>query len=353
MGWGTKAVLFVIALGAAAFGAWIITIPIFAILLLPPLLNKKKGGQKGRGHDAGGPGRGRGWPPGKLMGVVLLLLSAVAFFSGGVFSPIALAVAGFALLFKPRLSLGVSARVRSVGDSVLLRGTLLPFQWSMMAEAKVSTRDPEGALSGMQERLLFVSTPTPRIFLVFSTNSFSRSKAEAGLLRRMQSAARALGPLGVYLLPLGSVEAVAMSRIHAGRLEMPDQNLRQFLSTADYGAVAVEARSGFVARFEIYGRPGQGQETTSSLSELGGKAAGSIMLRELLTDAFRRIGVPQPDRYVTFLSSMAATEGETFGQRIIEAAQGPNEQALLVSSLSGPHVELSRAQLRAIARIYE
>jgi len=51
--------------------------------------------------------------------------------------------------------------------------------------------------------------------------------------------------------------------------------------------------------------------------------------------------------------NMAATQGEALGQRITEAVQGGREQVLLVASVGNPPVELSRAQLRAIAEIYE
>ncbi len=67
----------------------------------------------------------------------------------------------------------------------------------------------------------------------------------------------------------------------------------------------------------------------------------------------QRVGSPQPDRYAAFLSSMAATEGETLGQRITQTAEGSKGGLVLVSSLSSPQVEMSRAQLRAVSMVYE
>jgi len=52
-------------------------------------------------------------------------------------------------------------------------------------------------------------------------------------------------------------------------------------------------------------------------------------------------------------ASMVATQGEALGQRITETVQGGQQQVLLVASVGNPPVELSRAQLRAVSRIYE
>jgi len=128
--------------------------------------------------------------------------------------------------------------------------------------------------------------------------------------------------------------------------------MQQFLSSTDYGGVLVEAQNGFVTGVELYAR-GEERGSGSLLSRPKKKPSSSILLRELLQAAKERIGVPQPDGYVTFLSSMAATEGETLGQRITETVPSANGEFILVSSLGGPRVELSRAQLKAVTRIYE
>ncbi len=347
MGWMMKAGLFLFALLMAGVGAWIVAVPILAYLFLPSLL----GGKRGRFDRRDGPSkRGTGfWL--NIVGSILILLSLVAFFSGGTFSPVVFFLAGMTLLFRHRLSTHVSALSTPVENSILLCSRLDPFHWGAVAEAKVSTRDIEGALSGVGERILLVSSPAPRIFLVFSANSFGRGGAEDKLMRRIRSAARALVPLGVYLLPLDGAEVAAVTNLQSARIVPRTEDLHQLISASDYGAAAVEAQHGFVNSFELYNRPDGTQRPISVLPRIGGKSQGMLTLKEFLHETLQKIGAPHPDRYTAFLSSMAATEGETLGQRLTQTeGQG---QVLLVASLGTPSVELSRAQLQAVTIIYE
>lgn len=349
MGWALKIGLFFVALALAAFGGWIVAIPLLSLLLLPPILNRR--GREGRGRK-GLSGRQGGPSALSIVGALMVLLSMAAFFSGGTLSPVVFAGSGLALLLGRRISFPASARVAPVKDSTLLHHKLAPHRWSALAEAKVSTRDLEGALSGVSERLFFTSDPRPRIFLVFTANSIRRDGAEQALVRRIQTSARSLVALGVYLLPLDSAEAAGLVTIRAPRTEPPEGNLRQYISTADYGALVVEAAHGFVAGFDLYAKPDPGSRGGSVLSSLRTTDTGQLTLREFLHEAREKLGVPHPDRYSAFLSSMAATEGEALGQRVTETTEGGQEQLLLVASLGNPPVELSRAQLRAIAKIY-
>ena len=349
MGWMMKAGLFLFALFAAALGAWIIAVPVLALLVLPPLLKGKRGGKLG--ESRGSTGReSKVWLSG--IGAVLVLLSLMALFSGGTFSPLVLFVAGMALLLGRRIAVRISSNSAPVENSILLRSRLNPLHWNAVAEAKVSTRDVEGALSGISERLLLVSTPAPRIFLIFSASSFGQRGAEDQLTRQMQSATRALVPLGVYLLPLDASEVATVTALHSARIETRTEDQRQFISASDYGAVAIEAKHGFVESFELYSRPEKTRNAMSILSGMSERSQSPLTVRELLHLALQKIGAPHPDRYTAFLSSMAATEGETLGQRLTKTV-GKQGQVLLVASLGTPPVELSRAQLQAVAKIYE
>lgn len=346
MGWGFKLALIVLALVIAGLGGLPISLFIFACLILPTLV------RLWRGSSSGYLGRltRRGISAVQVLGVILLLLCAFAVASHGTLSPFLLGSAGVLALLGPRLLSGALARVKPVEDSVLLRGALLPFRWFLLAEAKVSTRDPEGALSGMKERLLLLSTPAPRILLVLSTASLSRSQAEDELLLRAQAAAKALRHLGVYLLPLDGREALKLTEVQAARLDVPSESTSRFLASEGYVALQVEAQHGFVTRFEAYQR--REGRTRSLLGEPGRRPEGEVLLRELLQSARQKLGTPQPDSYVAFLSSMAATEGETLGQRITQTTCAPSGQ-LQVASLGSPQVELTGSQLRAVATIYE
>ena len=91
----------------------------------------------------------------------------------------------------------------------------------------------------------------------------------------------------------------------------------------------------------------------SLLAKPNRRPGSSTTLRELLSAATQRTGTPKPDRYVEFLSSVAATEGETLGQRITQTVQASDSRLVLVASVGSPQVELSRAQLKAVTTIYE
>ena len=351
MSLGLKVALFLLAIVVVPLGGSVITGLIFAYLILPPLLLRRRKGKSAENPRA----KGRGHPisAGRALGVVLLVLCAVAVASQGTLSPIVFGVPGLLLVFKPRFLSRLSLLVKPVTDSILLRGRFLPFAWFALAEVKVSTRDVEGAIAGTNERVLLLSAPSPRILLVFTTSSVSRSRAEVVILKRMQVTARALRSLGVYLLPLDASGAFEVSQLRANRVDLADQNIKHSLSS-DYGALAVEAAHGFVAKFELYERSyGKDASVSSLLAKPNRRPGSSTTLRELLQAATQRTGTPKPDRYVEFLSSMAATEGETLGQRITQTVQASDNQLVLVASVGSPQVELSRAQLKAVTTIYE
>lgn len=352
MGLGLKVVLFLFAILVFPFGGWMITALVFAYIFLPPLLLRRRKGPSAGANPRVAKGRGHSISAGRALGIVFLALSLVGVASRGTLSPIVFGVPGVLLVFRPRFLSRLSLQVKPVKDSILLRGRFLPFGWFVLAEAKVSTRDVEGAISGTNERVLLLSAPSPRIFLVFSTSSVSRSRAEEVMLKRMQVTARALRSLGVYLLPLDGLQAFEVSQLRANRMNLADQNVQHSLSS-DYGALAVEAVHGFVARFELYERSYGKGPSGSLLAKPNRRPGSSTTLRELLQAATQRTGTPKPDRYVEFLSSMAATEGETLGQRITQTVQASDNQLVLVASLGSPQVELSKAQLKAVATIYE
>jgi len=354
MGIGTKALLFVLALTLLGLGAWPFSVLIFAYLFVPPLLRRRGDGAAAPTQPAMGPRKKHTVSTPKIVGAILLVLGLIALASGGTFSPIVFGVPGLVLLLgSPRKLLPGVGALKATEGSVLLAGRFLPFERFALAEAKVSTRDAEGALSGMRERLLLVPSPKPRTFLVFSTVSLGRRTAEEELIHRMRAAAKALGPLGVYLLPVDSRDALEVCLMGGSRIRgVRPENLLQFLSSADFGALAIEAEHGFVTSYELYEK-GDGSGHGGILSEPGNKLEGSVMLREALEAVSQRVGAPKADGYVAFLSSMAATEGEPLGQRITQVAGGSERQPLQVASSGSPRVEISRAQLRVISRIYE
>ena len=341
MGKLAKAALFMFALFAAALGAWIIAVPIFALIFVPPLLKGKKGtSSEGRGTKI--------WLD--ALGVTLVLLGVIAASVGGTFSPIVFIAGGAALILRRRLKIGFSSQTIPVENSILLRSRWNPFLWVGVAEAKVATRDIEGALSGVSERVLLLGGP-PRILLVFLTNSWRREGAEKEIIGRIRSEARALVPLGVYLLPLDSAEAVSVTKAHTEQVRIRKEGLQKMISVTDFGAAAYEGKHGFLSSFELYARPEGTKKETTLLSGIKDVPRERITVRDFIRDALQKVGAPHPDSYSAFLGGMAATEGETLGQRMTQTEN--RGQVLLVASAGGPPVGLTKAQLRAIAEIYE
>jgi hypothetical protein len=76
------------------------------------------------------------------------------------------------------------------------------------------------------------------------------------------------------------------------------------------------------------------------------------LLWETLKLVERKLRWPEPDAQTAFLGSLFATREETIGERIVEAGSPPGAQVVLVKSVGSPPVELTRAQLRAVVRIY-
>ncbi|MDG6910302.1 MAG: hypothetical protein JRN08_08030 [Nitrososphaerota archaeon] len=346
MGLGLKVGLLLFALLASAFGGWVIAVPILAYLFVPPLLRSG-----GRGRAGTASSKGKLSSSAKVIGALFVLLSAVAFISGGTFSPMVFLSVGLVLLLWGHVHVRFASRAVLVDDSILLRSRLNPFRWTAVTEAKAATRDVEGALSGVGARIVLVSDPAPRILIAFTALSLGRAGAEERVVSMIQSAARALIPLGVYLLPLDSAEASSATELRSLRVRAPAGDLKQFLSASDYGAAAAEAERGFVTSFALYARP-DAAKGISALTDGLMKSPGQLTLSEFLHAALQKVGSPHPDRYAAFLSSVAATAGETLGQRLTQT-EGRGGQVLSVASVGTPQVELSRGQLRAITRIYE
>ena len=345
MGLLTRGLLFFIVLIALGLSAWIIALPVLAFLLLPPILRRR--GKTASQRGSGGSGRRNGLPGAKILGAVLVLLALVGIAEGGTFSPIVFGVSGLILLAAPKAISSLASKANPVDDSILLRGSILPFRWFAVAAVYASTRDPAGALSGLGERMLFRSNPT-ELYVVFSTSALGRGKAERAILERMRSAAMTLSPLGVYLLPHEGRHAPEETALRS-RVKVPDGGLAQFLSSSRYDSILIEARNGVVEAFDVH----DGEWGGSALDRPVSRPHSTVFMKEVLESAFKRTGAPRPNEYTSFLSSMAATVGETLGQKMSESAVPDDDQVVEVSSLGTPKVLLSRVQLRAVTSVYE
>lgn len=336
MGALAKGALLVFALLALGF-AWELSALVFGYLIVPPLLKRRSGK---------GDGVGRVPPLRLVLGVLLAGLSAVALVEGGRASPFAFAFGGVLLLVPGPRILRFGARPKPIEDSILLRGWLDPFHWHALAELKISTRDPVRALSGIEGRVLFITSPAPRTFVVFGGFSLVRAAGERRAIARMTTMARGLVPLGVYMLPLDSADASevsALSRSVRGR-DTPGP-----LAPDGEGgsALLVEARGGGVVRYESFDGRGRGG---SALCPPRSSPKRKALLSDMVRAEFGE-GVPRGDDMTSFLAGVAATAGEPMGERLTEVT-GSEGGSVLVSSPGGAVVPLTRAQLLAVMAVY-
>jgi hypothetical protein len=121
------------------------------------------------------------------------------------------------------------------------------------------------------------------------------------------------------------------------------------LSTTDYDILSIETRKGMVHAVGAY-KTSEGKDVVMPAARQ--VFARPPLLWEVLQEAGKKIRWPNPDERTTFLASMSATRGETIGERVVETGVSGDSQVVMVQSLGTPSVSLSRAQLRAIARIY-
>jgi len=75
-------------------------------------------------------------------------------------------------------------------------------------------------------------------------------------------------------------------------------------------------------------------------------------LWEVFQELEKKTDWKEPDGYTTFLASVFATQGKTFGERVSETGSAGNPQEVFVHSLGTPPIQMSRAQPRAVARAY-
>ncbi len=253
------------------------------------------------------------------------------------------------------MKFGSLGSFRAVRESILMRRTLDPVHWFAMAEVKLATRQVGKALGGIDETLLVnLADDGPSIFVVLETASLTMRGAEESLLARFGELARVSAPLGAYLLPVDSEKAAGgLLRRRADPVELDSKGWPSPLSTTDYDLLTIEAkRGGFVNSVGAYKGSERSGDSRASLPPARQALTRPALLWEVFQELGKKVEWQKPDGYTTFLASMFATQGETFGERVSEAGSAGDQRQVLVQSLGTPAVQMSRAQLRGIARIY-
>ena len=349
MGWMGKAVAILLGLMLLGGGLWPLALLIFAWLLLPPVVRAWR--RKPKFQDATKP-RGR-LHARFVLGGFLFGLAFLGYIAHGSYSPFVFGTLGALAVLWGRLpSSAVGSRLRPVSESVLLRSTRIPFAWAAVAEVKPLTRDLGRALAGLDGTVVLSGSGTPSVHLVVEMRALSVRSAEEGVLAALNEAARYLSGLGAYLLPLDSGQALAVFEPSFEATAIVERDWFNALASANNEVVSIRQAKGFAKAIGLYKRSDSGREGRGAIPSPAKEFAHPPLAIEVFKAMGSRLASPNPDQYTAFLSSLMATSGEPIGTRILEAGPSPESQVLVVRSQASPEVELSRVQVRAVARVY-
>jgi hypothetical protein len=378
LGWQLKIIALIVALAAIPFGAWIISVPLFIYVISGFIRRRKKQQQQIIVQMTPSQYEGENPPyapaphpiqsspmsaPPRfryskttvvryILGSIFLLLALMAVGVGGTLSPLVFGIPGLILiLWGPFSKAARFSAIKPLHDSILLR-TRFPLLWVSMAEVKLATQQPARPISSIGERVLIFASESPSAYLVIQRLALNHRGAEERMLERMRELAKAMAPLGAYVLPLDSSKVADRLNLSLEDLKIDPESWKQNLSTVHYDVLAVECKEGYVRSFAAYVKDGKKPRGKPLLPSAGRKPARPPLLWELLHPVGTRVRWAGPDVYTAFLSSMAATEAATIGERVIDMGSAQDSQVMHVRSVGSPTVELSRPELRAIVRIY-
>lgn len=350
MGWLLKTGAFLLAIMLFGVGAWELTLLIFAWLFIPPVLRLWRA--KPAPHDNGEP-RGK-FPVRYLFGGFLFLLAFLGYLSHGTFSPIVFGSLGLLVILWGRIPMSVlGSAFKPVEESILLGSSPVPFSWAAVAEVKPLTRDVGRAMAGVTGTVLISASETPSIYVVVEKRASSERSAEEAVLAALKETALSLSPLGAYLLPLDSKQATALLQPALEAAKIMKGDWSNALVSGTYDVLSIRQENGFAGSLGLFRKANPGREGRGRIPSSSQGFAHPPFLMEVFKAAGNRLTWPQPDQYTAFLSSLVATSGEPIGTRILDAGAGSQSQMVLVKSHGSPPVELSRAQLRAVVRMYD
>jgi hypothetical protein len=336
MGWAAKIGVLFVGLIAFSLGVWLIGILCFIYLLAP--LKPKKG--------AGGPSTGTGGTPigrGTVLALVFALLALVAFASGGTLSPLVfLSLATLAYLWR-RLPFGsLFSEVVAEDDSILLRSRYFPIVWFAIAEVKPGADDLPRALSSFVGRLMIVKR-SGTVYTYATAFALNARTAEEALVSRLRQAASSISLKGAYLLPLDSRTASELLSWRLSLIKPP------VLGEQGSDIIVLGSRGAFVNKASEYAATKVDGAKPKVLF------TPKTLAREIfLWDFLQALGKAQPwhdpDSFSNLLESLHATRSEPIVERLngVDSSEG----TVVIQTLGGDRVELSRAQLRIVMAMY-
>ena len=350
MGWLGKSLAFLIAIILFGVGMWELSLLILAIVLVPAIFRTRRG--KGAAQQSGKP-RGK-FPVRHVLGGSLFLFALGAYLAHGTFSPFVLASLGLLVELWGRLPISVlGSEMKPVEESILLRSSLFPVSWAAVAEVKPITHDVGRALAGLIGAVFVSASETPSIYFMVERIAPNHRSAEAAVVEALREAALSLSALGAYLLPLDSKQALSLLQPSLETCKMGEGEWSTALASGTYDVLSIKQERGFANSLALYRRVDQGREGRGRIPPPSREFAHPPFLMEVFKAVGNRLTWPNPDQYTAFLSSLLATSGEPIGTRVLDAGAGSQSQMVVVKSQGSPSVELTRAQLRAVVRMYD
>ncbi len=407
MGWLFKGFLALVALSLLGAGLWWASAVIFVYLVLSSRTGRKKaertvfvtqpagyadGGSSGGGGpevERGRRGRGLGieWRWRYLLGGLFLVAAFVAVGEHGTFSPLVFGGLGaLCFLWAPLSRIGhVPATGYSpLRESTLLRGVLLPFEWATVVELKLSSQESARALSVLHDDLVVVAPPSEgaSAYLVVKVMALGYRGAEGRMAERLRKLAGLMANRGVYLMPLDSLEAAR--RFQPGleplKMDLSRDTVLEAVGHYPYEVLVVKPDGGRAKSLGAYLVSRSSREEVAEGAVPGptqptkGAAVASRMGRvvfpptrqsferppllwEVISCLQERFRFSEPDGHTMFLNSMHLSRAVSPGHKMKlasgAAGERPDGSTLTVESLGGAPVEMTRAQLRMVVRMYD
>lgn len=392
MGWVFKGFLAVLALLLFGAGAWWVSLIIIAYLIFslrrrtkkwtPATIVAQRANPPGSADGIAAPDERRRptvpkWRLRYLLGGLMFLAAFIGIAVHGTFSP--LVFGGLAMLCLSWGPISRSGRLpvssfMPVAESTLLRSSALPARWLTVAELKLSTEESARALSVLRDRLVVVAPPSekPRAYLMVLVTALGFSRAETKTNERLRRLGAILANRGVYIMPLDSREAALRfaSRLEPVKMDLRNDTVLEAAGHYPYDVIVVEPEGLYAKAMGAYAvkRPDAAKEVERLMSGYPEPTAapGQTLARAILPSAFQsferrpilwevisslqeRFHFSDPDGYMTFLNGMHVSRSVPIGHKLSITGAGA---MVTVESLGGAPVEMTRAQLRSVARIY-
>jgi hypothetical protein len=346
MGWGLRLLALFAGLIALDLGAWPLTL--LAAMYLALSFRKPK---TTRAPPLGQQVLSKPRRPLKryALGGVLLLVSGTALGSGGTFSPVVFLLGGLAVIFLPYLRGCLPAnQVVPMRGSILLRSRFFPMRWHALAEVKLESNGQTRGIAAMEGQLIVFAGRNPATFQVVSAYAFGHRQAEAKVVRTLRRETRMLSQRGAHILPLDSADAAAMLSLELERLDAGTDSL-EALSSLPFEVIALRVKDGLVASHRAFNIAEAGN-SVPAIPSPDLSLEREPLLAEVVREVEDRHGWPAPDEYSPFLAAMDASRSEPLADRL--RPKGEAGGKLAIETPGGAEVRLTRAQLRAVARIY-